>query len=155
MFFYHPALWLISGQTWEAHFDVIYYHPAPLAELRTSLGSSFEDQYVTRSPATCNLTHDGTSDQLTSKPLISIPRRGSTSNDEMMIILIFKIDENCGSSNNISILSSKNLHLLLLRFVFILLDIFFFFVQDVSWSSPEKGLSGASRCPLVEAERPT
>ena len=36
-----PTLWLISEQAWEAHFDAIYADPAPLADFRTSLGSTF------------------------------------------------------------------------------------------------------------------
>ena len=36
-----PLLWLISGQAWEAHFDVIDCDPAPFADFRTSLGSTF------------------------------------------------------------------------------------------------------------------
>ena len=36
-----PPLWLISEQAWETHFDAIYCVPASLADLRTSLGSTF------------------------------------------------------------------------------------------------------------------
>ena len=33
-----PLLWLVSGQVWEAHFDAIYCHPAPLADSPDKLG---------------------------------------------------------------------------------------------------------------------
>ena len=36
-----PVQWLISGQAWEAHFDVIYGDPAAVAHLGTSSGSTF------------------------------------------------------------------------------------------------------------------